>query len=47
MEQREQECTFDAERVGEHERVEEGDGISLTLKSKQGKGYHCSLQDGC
>lgn len=24
-----------------------GDGISVTLKSKQGNEYHGSLQDGC
>lgn len=43
----ENECMFDAERGGEPEMVEEGDSISVTLKSKQGNEYHGSLQDGC
>ena len=32
---------------GQKERAEGGDGISVTLKSKQGNEYHGSLQDGC
>lgn len=32
---------------GEQDIVEEGDRISVTLKSKQGNEYQGSLQDGC
>lgn len=37
----------DCEEGGQRVSVEEGDRISVTLKSKQGNEYHGSLQDGC
>lgn len=42
---RERACVFGGERGKAGE--EEVDRISMTLKSKQGNGYHGSLQDGC